>query len=171
MANKYYKDKTRQKIKARKKQLPPTTPGSELAETDRIVEEASARMARKISERTGKEYRTIKSPPAESMSDVLLKFAEPFFDAVDYGDKQIFENIIKKSMMFWNYAIILDRGDTETVKEMKRLFKDDGLEEIASFMLERKQRLFPNNTRLMIDYELNRTKDGGFHVTVSSSLG
>ena len=172
MGNKQYKDKTRQKIKARKKQPPQTIPDTDLTESDRIVEAVSKRIERRISERTGVEHKTLRSPLTESMSEALLEYAEPLMDVIDTGNRKEFEKVVKVSIMVWNYAVVLEKeGDGKKAKKMLELIMlSADYKVLVDFMLERKRKLFPNNNRYIMDYEVTVMKDGDFHLTVSSSL-
>ena len=62
----------------------------------------------------------------------------------------------------------------EKRKELKKMLKpvipDAESRSVANYMLERKRQMYPDNKRLMMNYELVDLLGGGFYQTVASTL-
>jgi len=102
--------------------------------------------------------RVIHQLVAEKMSEILPDFAKPLL-----SDGQT-HDAIRKALGFaalaWNYSIFpLDmRG--ETAEKIDSLLRDEEVRKLWNFLLERKRRLYPENRRIILDYEIDFRETG-----------
>ena len=163
------KDKIRYKGKIRKKQLAKTEP--EPNDNCGVSDESFDRMKSKISEIGGFTGDLIRDSSVEKMSEILLKYAEPFIEAIDTDKKPEYEKAIQISIMLWNFAVMQE--DPKSYKEVKKMLKplmpDAESKSIVKHMLDRKRLMYPNNKRLIMNYEITETQDG-FNLSVASTM-
>lgn len=115
------------------------------------------------------------SPNHEKMSDVIIKFAAPWLDEVPDDDSV--RPIIELALMAWNFAIIKEHEGEPAVdrilRETATLGTSDATrEEFKAFLekfFQRKRELFPDNQRMILDYELTESSDN-FHLNVVSTI-
>ena len=118
----------------------------------------------------------------EKMSEVLLDFAEPLL-ADDYTEDRIseMEKVLFGAMMIWNYAIIKHTKGAKRMKLLDRIrlsiiprlyLRQIGKKGCYSMMMKRKQKLYPNNTRIIASMDVSWDHDiDGPHVVVASTTG
>jgi len=173
MSNKGRKDKVRYKSKQRKQQQSRAKEEAEAVKEAEIIEGSADRLKQRITEMSGnKGHEVVSDERLEKMSDILLEYAKPFLDTVGPNDKAEYEKSIKISMMFWNFAIMEEAPEIR--KELKKMLKavmpDAESKSVVNYMLERKRRMYPDNKRLMMSYELSELPGGGFYLSVASTL-
>ena len=172
MKKKGHKDKIRYKNKVRNRQTATTKPEPEKIEKDSVAEESMKRLELKTLETFGlKEDRIIRDKSFASMSEALLEFAAPLLDVIDYDDKEIYESTIAVSMAIWNSSIMLknNKSRREVKKLLKPFMQDAESKGIVKHMLHRKQQMFPDNNRLILNFEVTEKADS-FHLSVVSTL-
>ena len=147
-----------------------------------MVDESIQKMEHRLVKTTGESYKIIRDETLASMSEILLDFAEPIVNAVDMDDRDAYENAIKMSIVFWNASTMIEMSRTSRKgiirklldalmvhKLLKPFTRNAESNEISLFMLGRKQQLYPNVNRLIMDYELIDTVDG-YHITVATTV-
>jgi hypothetical protein len=110
----------------------------------------------------------------EKMSEVLLALIGPYQDvASTYEDLQ---RLIPLGAVAWNAALLPEKARQklldETIEAGFSAFDPETRRELRNFLaalIERKERLFPNNKRFIVSYEVSRTKNS-YHVSVASTL-
>lgn len=116
----------------------------------------------------------VMNPQGElKMSEVLEAFAEPYLEFATSHSQR--EKIFSIAIIAWNAAImpeqerqlIIDQTMTEGLKGDLQAQKDT--KDIIDEMIVRKQQLFADNQRYIIDFQL---QDSGkqFHLSVASTL-
>ena len=108
----------------------------------------------------------------EKMSEILLDFAEQLL-ADEYTEDSIseMEKALIGAVMIWNYAVVMYTKGAKRVKLlvrirlslMQRLYLGQiGKKGFFSMMLKRKQRLYPNNRRIIagVDVHWDHEIDG-----------
>jgi hypothetical protein len=173
MKKKMRKDIVRYKNKLRKQQLDKEQTGADVAEDDcGISEESENRLKQKLREMSGIDHEIIRDSTLEKMSDVLVDYAKPFLDTIDTDNKEEYEKVIMMAIIFWNRAIT--EGTIKGHKKIKELLKPimSGAKsrKVVRYMLERKRQMYPDNKRVILNYELTEVPDGGFHLSVVSSV-
>ena len=104
------------------------------------------------------------------MSEVLLDFIRPY-DGTWETEEQL-RKLLVVAIVAWNAAISPpDKGEELVQSVLAKLppeVQEDFLHIVVE-LIERKQRFFANNTRLIIDYKLTMTP-GGPQLLVASTL-
>ena len=173
MSTKGRKDKLKYKSKLRKQQLSRAKNATEAETEAEVIKGSADKLKQKLSEMSGiKDQEVVCDENLEKMSDILLEYAKPFLDTVDIDDKAAYEKAIKISMIFWNCAIMEE--SPEMRKELKKMLKpvmpDVESRSVVNYMIERKRQMYPDNKRLMMNYELVDLPGGGFYLNVASTL-
>jgi hypothetical protein len=174
MKKKERKDKLKYKNKIRKQQLEKAISDTEQPDENcGISDETMARMQDQLTEQYGIGHEMVRDSSLEKMSDALLEYGKPFIDLVQSDSKADYEKSIKISMMLWNCSIMQDvkgpGGRKEIEKMLKPVMPDAESKEVVRYMLERKRQMFPDNNRIILNYELAETPDG-FHLSVASTI-
>jgi len=172
MSKKKRKDMTRYKSKIRKQQLKKIKLESkETVDSCGITDDSLARMKCEMLERYGIESNVIRDRRLEKMSDILLEYGEPLLETIVSNNKAEYEKAIMMLMMIWNCAIIQEepKGWNEAKRMLKPLMFNAESKSVVRYMLERKQEMFPDNKRMIMNYELHETTDG-FHLSVASTI-
>jgi hypothetical protein len=104
---------------------------------------------------------------AERMSEVLEDFAEPLLSVADSPEDT--RRALVVAMAAWNYALLREAADAEPDLD-STLLSDPGARRVFEFLVARKQELYPDNKRAILDYQLipNGTE---YQFNVISSLG
>jgi hypothetical protein len=173
MKKKARKDIVRYKNKLRKRQMNEGQTGADPAENDcEISEESVNRLKQKLREMSGIDHEIIRDSTLEKMSDILLDYAEPFLDVIDIDNNAEYEKIIMIAIAFWNCSIMEDspKSRKKIRKLLEPIMPDDESRSVVQYMLERKQKMYPNNKRMILNYELTETPGGGFHLSVASTI-
>jgi len=114
----------------------------------------------------------INPPEHEKMSEVILEFAQPL---LDISDDEATPKAIDFAIVAWNFAIIQEQSGPQTLEEMMRKTAKPGTDEATierykpyfDMLFQRKRELFPDNQRMILDYEFTESRDN-FHLNVVS---
>ena len=176
MKKKVRKDKAKHKNMIRKQQIARINSEKEIKEINEddcgVSDELFDRMKDKMIElNDGIKNKLIRDSSLERMSDILVEYAKPFMDTIDCGNREEYEKALMLSIMLWNCSIIGEKhNDHKMVKKMlKPIMPDADSKMVMSYMLERKRQMYPNNKRMIINYELTDTPDG-LHLSVASTV-
>jgi hypothetical protein len=107
---------------------------------------------------------------AEKMSEVLLAFIEPYKEAADTTEAM--HRLITIALVAWNTALLPEAEQAGSLKQLSKSFPADTVDDfyaIVGEMIERKNRLFADYTRSILDYELTDIGDS-YHISVISTL-
>jgi hypothetical protein len=115
----------------------------------------------------------INPPEHEKMSEVILDFAQPLLDMSDNDEAT--QKAIDFAIVAWNFAIIKERSGEQALEEMMRKTAKPGTDEAMierykphfDMLFQRKRELFPDNQRMILDYEFTESRDK-FHLNVLS---
>ena len=115
----------------------------------------------------------IQPESGEKMSEVLLAFIEPYQELAP--TREAYEKLITVAMVAWNTALLpKDQRQRMLDEAIKPILTSSGTKAAQDFkaimndLIERKERLFPNNRRFIVSYELSETKDN-YHLSVAST--
>lgn len=114
-------------------------------------------------------------PDVEKMSEVLLKYAEPLTEPLPEHDDASFRKTIAFAVMCWNAALSIKLEREEIFRQFisqtppTKEFPVEEVRGFFDFMIERKHRLFKDNKRWIVNYEIKFTKRDR-HVYVASTL-
>ena len=113
----------------------------------------------------------IHAPPGmEKMSQVLLDFVAPFID--DAATEEAVEGLLRIAAIAWNFALFPPDRRQEFLDEA---WQSPPIEDGAFFrmmieaLIERKLTCFPDNRRMILDFDLT-TDTAGLHVEVRSTI-
>jgi len=110
----------------------------------------------------------------EKMSEVLLAFIEPYRELAT--TREAYEKLITVAMVAWNAALLpkdkrdafLDEGINPVLSSLGNKAIQD-FKVIVNELIKRKERLFSNNRRFIVSYELSETKNN-YHLSVASTI-
>jgi hypothetical protein len=106
------------------------------------------------------------------LSKVILDYAKPLTDALD--GTEVEERAIIVSVMFWNASLFSKEKALETIEPvLSELANGDQLLEeefdaMFEMMYKRKQSLFSDDKRFVVDYQLEENNEG-FILQVAST--
>jgi hypothetical protein len=109
---------------------------------------------------------------ANKLSEVILEYAEPLMNVADGGELE--ERAIRMSVTLWNASLLPKQKALETMEPaLDDMAKGDQLLKsefhmMFELMYNRKQSLFSNDTRFIVDYTLEEN-DEGFNLRVVST--
>jgi hypothetical protein len=88
----------------------------------------------------------------EKMSEVMEDFAEPLLRHAE-SPEQV-KAALLVAMTAWNYAILEESSVDPDDGLNSALLDDSATRQVFEFLLERKRQLYPNNRRVIVDFEL-----------------
>ncbi len=109
----------------------------------------------------------------EKMSEVLLDFASPFLAGLD--DPNDMEKAISFAASVWNLSLLPKDQQKDGIEEIAQIFGQGSVEHhnIGKYMvnklLERKDIIYPNNRRCIVNYEFG-VKNGLPWLNVASTI-
>jgi hypothetical protein len=98
----------------------------------------------------------------EKMSEVILRFAEPFKDP----DGLIPRAMIEIAIIMWNASFMPSDMQRKAVEDLVNVFPSDNSEArremllTAHVLLERKKQYFSGNKRMIMDYHITESAHG-----------
>lgn len=108
------------------------------------------------------------------MSDIIIEFAEPLLDQSTSIEED--KVAIKKAIHYWNIFVLPKNYQSkyeDMMQALQKASRDEASSEyledendIMSFMKDRKEKLFPDNHRVILNYECIDTPDG-VHLNVA----
>ena len=111
------------------------------------------------------------SPPGEQkMSEVLLKFVEPYSD--EWETPEELRKLLALATLVWNAALLPESERDNALQSMLDAVGSEdhsSLRNVFQEMMRRKLALFDSNKRAVLDYQVTMTPDGP-HVSVVSTL-
>jgi len=115
------------------------------------------------------------SPKIEKMSEIIIDFAQPLLDVAENTQSQ--KQAITTAILGWNLALFPKEEQPDQLNEIKKMLNpstnSDQLaneaSEILNFLVSRKDSLYPEINRMIVDYELIDTPQG-FHLNVVSNI-
>jgi hypothetical protein len=109
-------------------------------------------------------------PDTEKMSEVLLDFIRPYENT--WQTEEQLQKLLVVAIVAWNAAVAGGSQGEELIRSTMATLPPDAQEDFLTIivaLVERKQRFFADNTRLIINYQLTMNPDGP-HLLVASTL-
>ncbi|HZK83139.1 MAG TPA: hypothetical protein VFC58_00375 [Desulfosporosinus sp.] len=109
-------------------------------------------------------------PTANKLSVGILEFVKPLSERIDNDEMN--KSMIKFGILVWNISLY-PMEDREKQKDsiIKRLAKDkqteDRFNEICDYLIFRKDTLFKNDRRFVVDYVITE-HENSFNLTIAS---
>ncbi len=107
-----------------------------------------------------------------SMSDAISQIIEPYAnDAPDYNS---FNNLVTFACLAWNTSILPEAQRNEALGKIVDVIPgkmEDRFDTVALLteLMERKRKLFPNVTRMIMEYKVTDIGND-FHIAIASTL-
>lgn len=114
----------------------------------------------------------VRKQPGPKMSDALVKIIGPY--SPETSNRQAFESIVCLGIVGWNLGLkppAERRPERERLLEtLPRVLTQDRpfIRRLVEEFIQRKEELFPDNVRLILDYQVTDVGDG-YHVDVVST--
>ena len=107
-----------------------------------------------------------------SMSDAVSELIDPFKD--DAPTYDAFLNLVTFGCIAWNASILPKEKQDEMINEMlvavPRSFEDRlELLGLVTELMDRKKKLFPNVSRMIVDYKVT-DQGNNFHIAIASTI-
>jgi predicted RNA-binding protein with RPS1 domain len=140
------------------------------------VEKSLDNLEKKVKEDFGNNVQLLRDEPGlVKMSEVLEKLVEPYIETTS-GKHQI-EALLSLGSMAWNMSIIPKKSrQKELEKALKQMMKGQDHEamEVTRFLvkdlMERKEKLFPDNQRMIMSFDVHPRRSGGYDISVASTI-
>ncbi len=129
----------------------------------------------KIKDRGASEGREIEIETSnpQKMSEIIIDYAEPLLEIATTDKGQ--EKAVILAITLWNLAILKENERQDMIDSLNPLLLqgDDpaDLNQIIDYFMERKQLLYPDVNRMILDYDCVHTTDRLHLNVVSNSLG
>jgi len=88
----------------------------------------------------------------EKMSEVIQDFAEPLLEGAE--SPQEINKALLIAMVAWNYSLLDDAARSNPDPAQAAILSAPGVKEVFEALLRRKEQLYPDNRRAILDYEL-----------------
>jgi hypothetical protein len=142
--------------------------------TDNIERQSLEALEKKLA-RDGISTKFIPSPKGGNISDALREIVEPYLNITD--DRESVETLFSMGMFAWNLAVAAKEDRQELFDKFQAAVKSQDAEMIEEGkaliqkLIERKEQLFPDNHRTIMNFELKYTGRGNYHISVASTIG
>ena len=113
----------------------------------------------------------VEPPRAAKMSEVLLELVQPGWHAC--ADEEAMRKLLTLGIAAWNAALMTGAARTALVEKLARTFPVESREDfhqVIEPLIRRKEELFPDLQRPMLNFELTRLPSGDMYVQVLSGL-
>lgn len=146
------------------------------SDTKALVEKAQNNIASRLAN-VNQNYKFInpESVGAIKMSEVIINFADELLDMAN-NFKQ-YERALIIAIVAWNLSMVDNDKRTDAINDLlDRLMIDKDsnaakdMLDILNWHIEKKQSLYPDINRLIMDYEIIRVDKDDFHLNVASTL-
>ena len=107
-----------------------------------------------------------------SMSDAITQLIEPYSAGV--SDYNSFSNLVTLACIAWNTSIFPENQRNEVLSKMVDVIPGKmevrlKILDLLAKLMERKRKLFPNVSRVIIDHKVT-DRGRGFHIAIASTL-
>lgn len=110
-------------------------------------------------------------PTANKLSAVILEFVKPLSERIDNDEMN--KSMIQFGILVWNISLFpMEDREKQKNSIIKRLVKDKQIEdefnEIYDYLIFRKDTLFKNDRRFVVDYVITE-HENNFNLTIGST--
>ena len=129
------------------------------------------KLMREVKAKTGF-TKTLVNPEGEiSISDAISKIIAPYRDtAQSYSS---FYKLVMIACTAWNAAILTDEKRASMLSDMRKSMPDqqsrEDFTEIVKELMKRKNRLYPNVNRMIVEFKVTERKND-FHIAIASTM-
>jgi hypothetical protein len=149
-----------------------------LAETQiqRGIEPSMQKLGKKVAKVFGQDVQMLRDQPGlATMSDALEELIRPYLEAT--SNRTQLEMLFSLGSVAWNMSILAKDSSQEMLdKSLLNMMKKQGLGnvEIPRFLVEklidRKNKLFPDNNRMIMHFDLHYAGSGQYNISVASTI-
>jgi hypothetical protein len=149
-----------------------------LAETQiqRGIEPSMQKLGKKVEKVFGQDVKMLRDQPGlASMSDALEELVRPYLE-VTFNKTQL-ETLFSLGSVAWNMSIMAKDSSQEMLeKSLSNMMKKQSMEnvKISRFLVEklidRKNKLFPDNNRMIMHFDLHYAGSGQYNISVASTI-
>jgi hypothetical protein len=137
------------------------------------IERQSFEALEKKLARDGISTKFIPSPKGAKMSDALEELVRPYLDFTE--DRESLQGLLSMGAFAWNIAAIPEEDRQELFETAFATMKNQGADlveqkDLVKTLIERKEKLFPDNCRKIMNFELKYTGRGDYHISVASTI-
>jgi hypothetical protein len=140
------------------------------------VEKSLDNLGKKVKENFGEDILLLRDEPGlVKMSKALETLVEPYLEKAS-GKHQI-EVLLTLGSMAWNLSIIPKKSrQKELETDLKKVMKSQDAEAIEvtrvliEELIERKEKLFPDNQRMIMSFDLHSAGSGRYDISVASTI-
>jgi hypothetical protein len=134
------------------------------------------KLKQKVNRSYGKDVKLVMNQgEIVKMSEVLEDFVEPYTD--DTLNKHGLEMLFSMGILAWNIALVPKEKRSEMVNEaflsiMPNSDPDDIAfgKDLVEQLIDRKEKLFADNQRMIMNFELQYVSRGEYHISVASTM-
>ncbi len=105
-------------------------------------------------------------PGQEKMSEIILDLAKPLLEESEEFDWKL--TALDLAIIAWNLSLAPEAEQQRLQREFPQMFGDPETRELFDLLLERKAELYPDNQRVIVDYEI-RPKGSGHALRIIST--
>jgi hypothetical protein len=107
-----------------------------------------------------------------SMSDAISQLIEPYKD--DTSDYNSFNNLVTFGCIAWNTSLLPEDQRIEALEKMIDVIPGKmedrlGIVSLLSELMERKRKLFPNVSRMILEHKVTE-RGNDFHISIASTM-
>ena len=113
--------------------------------------------------------RTNQEHPRMKMSEALLELVEPFMDEIE--DLEGFKNLVSLASLGWSLSLLDDHSAMAALRDFQEIDSPDSdfCQWFVALLAVRKQLLFSDDHRMILDWEATVRPDGSYYLQVASS--
>ena len=123
---------------------------------------------------TFKRHKLVVSPPGEAnMSEVVAELIDPYLKFADTYDA--YQKLITTACIAWDMANLPEGEKLASINQIADTLSDltvqdrEDMTEIILELIRRKELLFPDNHRMIVNFEITESGNN-FHVAIASTL-
>jgi hypothetical protein len=139
------------------------------------INESQEKLLQRARERVGDSKFEFEISPTnrEKMSEIIAEFAAPLIDVAKNFEEQ--KKAISMAISMWNISLLPEENQLQSLKEIESLVSSSAerdefskeIQEIFSYLINRKKHNFQDINRFVQDYEFIETPEG-FHLNIVS---
>ena len=105
------------------------------------------------------------------LSEVIIHYASPLLESTEPGEDR--ERALIVAITLWNLAMVPESDRQRIIDStFSKIYGKDyppDFDQVLEYFLERKQRLYPDINRVILDYDYVQTPEG-YHLNVVSNV-
>ena len=132
----------------------------------------SALAMRRFKQKARKNMGNVKVIETElKMSELLIDFMQPYLEAAETLEQ--YRSLVGMAAIAWNIASLPPPMRPEMLQNLEEFMpstSSGAFQEIIDELIKRKETYFADVDRLIIQYDVTETDDGGWHLAIASNM-